>query len=100
MDEAIRYAEQALRWDPLSPNAHAALSTRYYYAGRLDEAEAMRRKVLALYRGEIDCAFDWLERSAETHDSGLTNARVDPLLRNLHADPRWGAFLSRNGLAD
>jgi hypothetical protein len=52
------------------------------------------------YRGEIDSAFEWLERSAETHDSGLTNARVDPLLRNLHADPRWGAFLSRNSLAD
>jgi tetratricopeptide (TPR) repeat protein len=177
LDEAIRCGEQALRWDPLSPNVHAVLGGSYYYAGRLDEAEAMRRKLLALtpgwlgghfylgrillarndgpaalaemqqeqsnywrlaglalayhalgqraesdaalaelnkldpvgiayqlaevhaYRGEIDAAFEWLERSTDTHDSGLPFIRVDPLLRNLHADSRWAAFLSRLALA-
>ena len=37
--------EQALNADPLSPNAHAVLSLTYYYAGRLDDAEAMRRRL-------------------------------------------------------
>jgi tetratricopeptide (TPR) repeat protein len=46
IDEAIRYAEQALRADPLSPNAHAVLGLSYYYAGRLEDAEAMRRRLL------------------------------------------------------
>ena len=173
-EEAIRYAEQALNADPLSPNAHAVLSLTYYYAGRLDDAEAMRRKLLALspgwlsghyylgrillergdaraalaaieqepspmwrltglamvhhtlgnraasdaafqelrgkedpvgiayqfaeihaYRGEIDLAFEWLERAEATNDSGLTDAITNPLMRNLHADPRWAAFLDR-----
>jgi TolB-like protein/Flp pilus assembly protein TadD len=52
------------------------------------------------YRGEIDLAFEWLDRAAATHDSGLAFTRVDPLLARLHADPRWGRFLSRNGLVD
>jgi adenylate cyclase len=177
LDEAIRYAEQALKWDPLSPNAHATLSLTYYSAGRLDEAEAMRRKLLALspgwlsghyylarillarndaqgalaavqqepsrfwqltglalvqhalgrrgesdaavaelktmspvgigyqiaqihaYRGEIDAAFDWLERAAATRDSGLSETLSDPLLHRLHADPRWGQFIAKQGLS-
>ena len=172
-DEAIRYAEQALRADPLSPNAHAVLGLSYYYAGRLDDAEAMRRRLLTLspgwlsghyylgrillergdtraalaameqepsamwrltglalvqhalgnraasdaaieklrkedpvgiayqfaeihaYRGEIDSAFEWLERAEATHDSGLSDAITNPVMRNLHADPRWAAFMAR-----
>ena len=52
------------------------------------------------YRGEMDLAFQWLDRAAATHDSGLVFTRADPLLANLHADPRWDRFLSRAGLAD
>jgi len=171
------YAEQALRCDPLSPNAHAALGFCLYGAGRLEEAEVMRRKVLALspgwlsghyylgrillarhdlqgalaamqaepshmwrsmglaivnhalgrtdeadaalaefeqlppaghyyqlaevyaYRGDIDASFGFLDQALETHDSGLIDTGCDPLLANLHADPRWRSFLSRAGLA-
>jgi TolB-like protein/Tfp pilus assembly protein PilF len=178
MDDALRYCRQALRSDPLSANVHAIYGNTCYFLGRIEEAEAMRRKVLALspgwlsghfnlgrvllarndaaaalaemqqeqsafwrltglalvrhalghaaesdaalealmqldlggaayqlvqvhaYRGEIDLAFAWLDRAVATHDSGLVFTRVDPLLAHLHADPRWGRFLSRNGLAD
>ena len=44
---------------------------------------------------EIDLAFEWLERAEATNDSGLTDAITNPLMRNLHADPRWAAFLDR-----
>lgn len=176
LDDALRYCQQALKSDPLSANAHAIYGNTCYFAGRLEEAVAMRRKVLELspgwlsghfnlgkillarndaaaalvemqqeqstfwrltgltlahhalghaepsdaalsefmqlelggkayqlvqvhaYRGEIDLAFQWLDRAAATHDSGLVFAGVDPLLANLHADPRWCPFLSRNGL--
>jgi TolB-like protein/cytochrome c-type biogenesis protein CcmH/NrfG len=54
-------------------------------------------QVLA-FRGEIDRAFEWLETAGVTHDSALLFARLDPLLNNLHVDPRWPAFLSRFGL--
>ena len=51
------------------------------------------------FRGEIDAAFEWLDRAAATHDAGLTFAGVDPLLRSLHDDARWSPLLERNGLA-
>jgi len=173
MEDAIRYAEHALRADPLSPNAHAVLSLTYYFAGRLDEAEAMRRRLLTLspgwlsghyylgrillsrgdaraalevieqepspfwqltgralvhhalgnrsasdaaledlrredpvgtayqiaqihaFRGEKDLAFEWLDRAAETHDSGLSDALIDVTLENLRPDRRWPAFVAR-----
>jgi len=50
------------------------------------------------YRGEIDAAFEWLDRALETRDSGLSDASIDPLLRDLHGDPRWAAFMARAGL--
>jgi adenylate cyclase len=177
LDDALRYCRRALKSDPLSANAHAVYGNTCYFAGRLEEAEAMRRKVLELspgwlsghfylgrvllarndaaaalvemqqeqsafwrltgltlahhalghaaesdaalrefmqlelggeayqlvqmhaYRGEIDPAFEWLDRAAAAHDSGLAFTRFDPLLANLHSDPRWIPFLSRNGLA-
>lgn len=176
MDDALRCCEQALKADPLSAIVHAVYGNVCYYLGRLDEAEALRRRVLELspgwlsghfylgkvllarndaaaalaemrleqsafwrltglavvhyalgqvaesdaalrdlmqtnmsgaayqlvqvhaYRGEIDLAFEWLDRAAASHDAGLIFTAIDPFLANLHADPRWGRFLSRNGL--
>jgi TolB-like protein/Flp pilus assembly protein TadD len=175
LDDALRYGQLAVKSDPLGANPHAIYGNVCYFTGRLEEAEAMRRKVLVLspgwlsghfnlgrvllarhdaaaalaemeqeqsdfwkytglaiahhalghaaesdaalcklmqtdlsggayqvvqvhaYRGEIDRAFEWLERALDTHDSALVFIRVDPLLKNLHADPRWATFLTRLG---
>ena len=35
------------------------------------------------YRGEIDKAFEWLERAYKQRDGGLSQMKGDPLLRNL-----------------
>jgi len=51
-------------------------------------------------RGEADDAFLWLERAYTQRDSGLTLAKPEPLLRSLHVDPRWTAFMRKMGLAD
>jgi TolB-like protein/cytochrome c-type biogenesis protein CcmH/NrfG len=51
-------------------------------------------------RGEADRAFEWLDRAVAYGDSGLTVARVDPLLRPLHGDARFARILERLGLAD
>jgi tetratricopeptide (TPR) repeat protein len=50
------------------------------------------------FRGEIDNAFEWLERAYESRDSGLTSLLLDPLLTNLHDDPRWEPLLDKMGL--
>jgi len=52
------------------------------------------------YRGDKDKAFEWLERARRQRDPGLGNLRRDPLVENLHSDPRWNAFLRTMGLAD
>ncbi len=50
------------------------------------------------FRGEIDHAFDWLEQAYDKRDAGLTFTLLDPLLANLHDDPRWEPFLDKMGL--
>jgi adenylate cyclase len=52
------------------------------------------------YRGDKDKAFEWLERARRQRDPGLGDLLKDPLLENLHSDPRWNAFLRTMGLAD
>jgi TolB-like protein/tetratricopeptide (TPR) repeat protein len=52
------------------------------------------------YRNDKDHAFEWLERARRQRDAGLPALRADTLLPNLHADPRWDAFLRTMGLAD
>jgi hypothetical protein len=49
------------------------------------------------FRGEIDNAFEWLERSYDNRDGGTTLMMLDPLLVKLHDDPRWEPFLEKMG---
>jgi serine/threonine-protein kinase len=51
-------------------------------------------------RGEVDVAFEWLERAFELRDGGIVQSKLSPFLRTLHADPRWTAFLQKLGLTD
>jgi hypothetical protein len=44
--------------------------------------------------------FEWLERAYARRDPGVSGIKVDPLLRPLHADPRWSVFPHKMGLAD
>ena len=52
------------------------------------------------YRNDKDKAFEWLERARRQRDAGISGLRPDVLLKNLHDDPRWDAFLRKVGLAD
>ena len=52
------------------------------------------------YRGEIDRAFEWLERAYTRRDRDLLWIKGDPLLASLEDDPRYAALLDKMGLAD
>jgi TolB-like protein/tetratricopeptide (TPR) repeat protein len=52
------------------------------------------------HRGDVDPAFEWLERAYRQRDAGLASIKIDPLLRGLHGDPRWQSWLKRMQLAD
>jgi TolB-like protein len=49
------------------------------------------------WRGEKDSAFEWLER-AYARRSGLSEIKVDPLLRKIRDDPRFKALLKKMNL--
>ena len=45
------------------------------------------------YRGEIDAAFEWLDRAYRQRDGGMMWLRIDSCLRNLRKDPRYHTLL-------
>jgi tetratricopeptide (TPR) repeat protein len=49
-------------------------------------------------RHEADLAFEWLEKALLANDGYLSYVPIEPLLRNLHDDPRWTPFLRRAGV--
>lgn len=49
------------------------------------------------YRGEADKGFEWLDRAYRQRDPGIREVTNDPLIKNLHPDPRYGRLLSRMG---
>ena len=48
-------------------------------------------------RAEASRAFEWLDKAQAYQDPGLTDIAVDPLLDNLHKDPRWLPLLRKLG---
>ena len=50
-------------------------------------------------RGELDKAFEWLERAYAQRDPGVVFSAHDKFLRPLHGDPRWTPFLHKINLA-
>jgi TolB-like protein len=86
----------------------------YFALGRRAEADAalseMERldatpdaasiaETLAL-RGESDQAFAWLDRAYQQRDPLLPEINRDPLLKSLHVDRRWKAFLGKMKLPE
>lgn len=52
------------------------------------------------YCGNIDLAFEWLERAYAARNPTLGHVKLEPLLSKLHSDPRWRLFLIKMCLAD
>ena len=50
------------------------------------------------FRNQSEEAFGWLDRAYAQRDAGLIGTKVDPLLKSLHNDPRFAAFLKRLNL--
>ena len=48
--------------------------------------------------GNKDQAFQWLERSLQDRAWDITFLKVDPLMDNLHSDPRFADLVKRVGL--
>jgi TolB-like protein/DNA-binding winged helix-turn-helix (wHTH) protein/lipoprotein NlpI len=62
------------------------------------EVAAFNIAYVMAFRGEVDQAFEWLERADEQNDPGLTEIIIHPLLANVHSDQRWIPFLEKLGM--
>ena len=51
------------------------------------------------YRAERDTAFHWLDVAFRQHHTGMLDIKADPLLHNLHGDPRFRTLLGRMRLS-
>jgi tetratricopeptide (TPR) repeat protein len=84
----------------------------YYALGREKDSDAALSEMITKYhasnqyqiaavyafRNQSDEAFEWLDRAYAQRNSGLIETKVDPLLKNLHHDPRYAAFLKKLNL--
>jgi TolB-like protein len=50
--------------------------------------------------GDKDKAFEWLERSYQQHDGGLSFVKVEPLLEHLRGEARYKALVRRMNLPE
>jgi tetratricopeptide (TPR) repeat protein len=110
LDDALAAAER----ERLPDFRQLALGMVHHAMGHRDAADAALRKLsdewghaaayqiamLHAVRGEVDAAFQWLERAYAQRDPGLVNLSCDtPFAKGLHADARWMPFLHRMKLA-
>lgn len=80
----------------------------YFALGRTNDSDAALRELIAKYprntyniaevyafRNQSNEAFQWLDRAYAQRNSGLIQAKVDPLLNNVRHDPRFAALMRK-----
>ena len=104
----LQEALEEMDKEPPSALRDLGLTLAFHALGRRKEADAAlerleRRPSDCAYqigqayanRGEVDKAFEWLDRARKQHDGGLMSLRSDLLLRGLRGDPRYARLLDR-----
>jgi tetratricopeptide (TPR) repeat protein len=98
-----------VRYDPVRAFLYAIA---YHALGREKESDAALSEVITKYNGsrpyetaevyafrnQPNEAFEWLDRAHAQRDTILVLTKMDPLLKNLHGDPRFAAFLKKLNL--
>jgi tetratricopeptide (TPR) repeat protein len=110
----VEAAAQAAEEVPAGWARHTMLACARFAQGRQAESDAELAALKAGYgvhaayqvaqvhgyRGDVDEAFAWLEKSYVQRDSGMGLMKYDPLLKGLRGDVRWEPFLRKMNLAD
>jgi tetratricopeptide (TPR) repeat protein len=111
--EAIGEQEEVVRLTRGDVIGLAGLAKAYARAGRLPQARTLLRQLLDESRrryvapaavaeiyeqlGDVDAAFEWLEKAYSEHSNKIAYLGVEPHPR-LRADPRYASLLRRAGL--
>ncbi len=91
-----------------------AMSHIYFALGNSEKAQEYVDEFLELYaddypvsmaaifssRGEMDLAFDWIEKAYQEHREGVVYVLSSASLRNLTYDPRFPALVEKIGLLE
>ncbi len=96
-DEGYRRFELALAQYVRGDRKAADAALADLIANGRDQLAYQIAEVYAV-RGETDKAFEWLQISFDNHDTGTLSLLIDPLLRDLHTDPRYKSLLTKLGL--
>lgn len=110
-EEAIANCEGAVRLYGRAPMLSACLGMIYGFTGKTVDAhqvlaqieqQAAATYVSPIYRawvhlglGEIDDAFQWLDRAIDAHDPHILHLPVKPVYDRLRGDPRFDALLRK-----
>jgi len=95
-----------------TPTRACLYALTYYALGRKKESDAGLSELMIKYhasnafeiamiyafRNQTDKAFEWLDRAYAQRDPSLMSTKIDPLLKSLHNDPRFAAFLKKLNL--
>jgi TolB-like protein/Tfp pilus assembly protein PilF len=96
----------------LAPLRAFLYAVTYYALGREKESDAALSELMMKYhasnafeiatvyafRNQTDKAFEWLDRAYAQRDPSLGATKLQPLLKNLHHDPRYAALLKKLNL--
>ena len=75
-----------------SDAALSELITRYHASNAFEIA------TIYAFRNQTNEAFEWLDRAYSQRDPSLISTKVEPLLKSLHSDLRYTAFLKKLNL--
>jgi serine/threonine-protein kinase len=107
LDAALAVAEQ----QGASWNKAASLAITHYALGNEEQSDSILADLVANgaagsiiaevygYRGEVDKAFEWLNRAQEADEARLF-ILSEPAFSNLHSDPRWQPYLREMNLLE
>lgn len=85
----LSMAYHSLGMEAESKAALAEFIENYQAFGAYNVAQAYA------FCGDADRAFRWLDRAYDQHDGGMFLVMVDPLIKNLEADPRYKDVLKK-----
>jgi len=114
-DKVIELLERGLEEGYRFPRLTGTLAIAYYHTGRTDDQGEIVEELIKLSEqapvgspsfylamiyaqmGEIDTAFEWLEKAYTDHEVEMYWLKVEPPFKPLHSDPRWQVMLDKVG---
>ena len=97
-DDLARASGTAMALHTLGRKAESDAAMAALIAQHADRGATFIASAFA-WRGDIDRAFEWLDKAIAAQDPNLSTIHLEPLLANLHEDPRWLPLLHKLGQA-